>query len=146
MRTYLKQIPLPGEVADAVVKAWLELGKEYTYAVRSSATAEDLPYASFAGQHDTYLNVRGKEALLASVKACFISLFTDRAILYRTQNGFDHRKVALAVVVQRMVQPDVAGILFTADPVSGNRNIASIDASFGLGEALVQVGINPLAV
>ena len=137
VRTRLKQIPLPGEVADAVVKAWLELGKEYTYAVRSSATAEDLPYASFAGQHDTYLNVRGKEALLASVKACFISLFTNRAILYRMQNGFDHRKVALAVVVQRMVQPDVAGILFTADPVSGNRNIASIDASFGLGEALV---------
>jgi len=137
VRTHLKRIPLPEDVADVVVEAWLEIGKEYTYAVRSSATAEDLPYASFAGQHDTYLNVRGKEALLEGVKACFISLFTDRAILYRMQNGFDHRKVALAVVVQRMVGPDVAGILFTADPVSGNRNIASIDASFGLGEALV---------
>lgn len=137
VRTRLQQIPLPGEVADAVVQAWHEIGPEYAYAVRSSATAEDLPYASFAGQHDTYLNIRGKEALLASVKACFVSLFTNRAILYRMQNGFDHRKVALAVVVQRMVQPEVAGILFTADPVSGNRHVASIDASFGLGEALV---------
>lgn len=137
VRTHLKRIPLPEDVADAVVEAWLKLGDDYAYAVRSSATAEDLPYTSFAGQQDTFLNVRGRETLLASVKACFISLFTDRAILYRMQNGFDHRKVALAAVVQRMVQSDVAGILFTADPVSGNRNIASIDASFGLGEALV---------
>ena len=137
VRTYLEEVPLPAEVEEAVVKAWQELGEGYAYAVRSSATAEDLPHASFAGQQDTYLNVRGKEALLASVKACFISLFTDRAILYRIQNGFDHRQVALSVVVQHMVQPDVAGILFTADPITGNRHVASIDASFGLGEALV---------
>ena len=137
VRTLLEQVPLPAEIAEAVVKTWQKVGKGYPYAIRSSATAEDLPYASFAGQHDTYLNVQGEETLLASVKACLISLFTDRAILYRVQNGFDHRKVALAVVVQRMVQSDVSGILFTADPVSGNRNIASIDASFGLGEALV---------
>ncbi|HEY65627.1 MAG TPA: phosphoenolpyruvate synthase [Caldilineae bacterium] len=137
VREHLQRIPLPQDIADAVVAAWREVGEEHTYAVRSSATAEDLPYASFAGQHDTYLNVRGEEALLDRVKACFISLFTDRAILYRIQNGFDHRQVALAVVVQRMVQPDVSGIIFTADPISGNRNVVSIDASFGLGEALV---------
>ncbi len=137
VRAHLESVALPAEVEDAVVSAWSELGKDHAYAVRSSATAEDLPYASFAGQQDSYLNVRGKEALLANVKACFISLFTDRAILYRVQNGFDHRQVALAVVVQRMVQPDVAGILFTADPISGRRDIASINASFGLGEALV---------
>ncbi len=137
VRTYLQRLPLPQDVADAVIAAWREMGEEHAYAVRSSATAEDLPHASFAGQHDTYLNVRGREALLDRVKACFISLFTDRAILYRIQNGFDHRQVALAVIVQRMVQSDVSGIMFTADPVSGNRNIVSIDAGFGLGEALV---------
>ncbi len=137
VRAALNELPFPQDVADAVTDAWLALGEQHAYAVRSSATAEDLPGASFAGQQDTYLNIRGKSALLKSVKACFISLFTDRAILYRVQNGFDHRNVALAVVVQRMVQPDVAGILFTADPVTGNRNIVSIDASFGLGEALV---------
>lgn len=137
VRGLLQQLPLPEDIADDVKEAWSKTGRGHTYAVRSSATAEDLPYASFAGQHDTYLNVRGEDTLLEKIKACFISLFTDRAILYRMQNGFDHRKTAIAVVVQQMVQPDVAGILFTADPVSGNRNIASIDASFGLGEALV---------
>ena len=137
VRAQLAAVPLPAEVQAAVVHAWQELGKSHAYAVRSSATAEDLPHASFAGQQDTYLNVRGRDALLENVKACFISLFTDRAILYRAQNGFDHRQVALSVVVQQMVHPDVAGIIFTADPVTGNRHIASIDASFGLGEALV---------
>lgn len=137
VRACLDEVPLPAEVEGAVVNAWHTLGDGYAYAVRSSATAEDLPHASFAGQQDTYLNVRGKDALLASVKRCFISLFTDRAILYRIQNGFDHREVALSAVVQCMVQSDVAGILFTADPVTGNRNILSVDASFGLGEALV---------
>ena len=137
VRQLLANVPLPAEVQDAVVNAWHELGESHAYAVRSSATAEDLPHASFAGQQDTYLNVRGRDALLKNVQACFISLFTDRAILYRAQHGFDHHQVALSVVVQQMVQPDVAGILFTADPVTGNRHIASIDASFGLGEALV---------
>ena len=137
VRSTLDKLPLPKDVEDAVIAAWNSSGDAYAYAVRSSATAEDLPHASFAGQQDTYLNIRGQEALLSSVKACFISLFTDRAILYREQNSFDHRKVGLSVVVQRMVQPDVAGILFTADPIGGNRHITSIDASFGLGEALV---------
>jgi pyruvate,water dikinase len=137
MRTALERLPLPPEVAAAVREAWGELGREHPLAVRSSATAEDLPGASFAGQQDTYLNVRGEAALLDAVRRCWISLFTDRAVLYRARGGFGHRGVRLSVVVQRLVEPDVSGILFTADPVSGHRKIASIDAGFGLGEALV---------
>ena len=137
VRTYLNDLTLPADVQDAVLTSWREQGDGYAYAVRSSATAEDLPGASFAGQQDTYLNVRGDRYLLRRVKDCFISLFTDRAILYRVQNNFKHRDVYLSVVVQRMVQPDVAGIMFTADPVTGKRTVVSIDASYGLGEALV---------
>ncbi|HJP87039.1 MAG TPA: PEP/pyruvate-binding domain-containing protein, partial [Gemmatimonadaceae bacterium] len=137
MRAALDTLPVPADVADAVKESWHSLGVDDPLAVRSSATAEDLPGASFAGQQDTYLNVRGETALLDAVRRCWISLFTDRAVLYRARNGFGHRGVALAVVVQKLVDPDVSGILFTADPVSGNRNIVSIDAGFGLGEALV---------
>ncbi|TKI03491.1 phosphoenolpyruvate synthase, partial [Bacillus cereus] len=106
-------------------------------AVRSSATAEDLPYASFAGQQDTYLNVIGKENILQHIKKCWASLFTDRAVIYRMQNGFDHNQVSICVVIQKMVFPEASGILFTADPITSNRKVLSIDASFGLGEALV---------
>jgi len=137
MRSALERLPVPDEVAHAVTKAWRALGTEHPLAVRSSATAEDLPGASFAGQHDTYLNIRGEGALLDAVKRCWISLFTDRAVLYRARGGFGHRGVRLAVVVQRLIDPEVSGILFTADPISGHRHIASIDAGFGLGEALV---------
>ena len=137
IRNYLSGVPMPEEIEEALVEAWKKLGENHAYAIRSSATAEDLPNASFAGQQDTYLNVRGKDQIVAKAKACLISLFTDRAILYRVQNGFDHRKVAISVIVQCMVEPHVSGILFTADPVTGNRNKVSIDASFGLGEALV---------
>ena len=137
MRAALDRLPVPADVADAVKESWRSLGVDDPLAVRSSATAEDLPGASFAGQQDTYLNVRGEAALLDAVRRCWISLFTDRAVLYRARNGFGHRGVGLAVVVQKLVDPDVSGILFTADPVSGNRHIASIDAGFGLGEALV---------
>src|SRR5690606_33233245 len=105
--------------------------------IRSSATAEDLPTASFAGQQDTYLNIKGQEDLLRQIRQCWVSLFTDRAIAYRAKNGFDHRQVYLSVVVQRMVHPETSGILFTADPINGNRKVVSIDASFGLGEAIV---------
>ncbi|MDA0245010.1 MAG: phosphoenolpyruvate synthase [Chloroflexi bacterium] len=136
-REQLRQLPIPPAVAEAVQAAWRELGTDKAYAVRSSATAEDLPSASFAGQQDTYLNIRGEAELLAKMRDCWVSLFTDRAILYRQQNKFDHRHVALSVVVQQMVQPEVAGILFTADPMTGQRHTAAIDASFGLGEALV---------
>ena len=137
VRESLTAVAIPPPIAAAVLAAWRAEGADLAYAVRSSATAEDLPDASFAGQQDTYLNVRGEQELLDAVRRCWVSLFTDRAILYRIQNGFAHEEVALSVVVQRMVLPEVSGILFTADPVSGNRNIASIDASYGLGEALV---------
>jgi phosphohistidine swiveling domain-containing protein len=136
-RARLRAAPIPDDVARAVEAAWRDAGAEHSYAVRSSATAEDLPGASFAGQQDTYLNVRGREALLEKVRDCWVSLFTDRAITYRARNGFDHRRVLLSVVVQRMVLPEVSGILFTADPIDGRRHVVSIDAGFGLGEALV---------
>jgi phosphohistidine swiveling domain-containing protein len=137
VRKRLEDVPMPPDIAQAVVEAWEALGPARPYAVRSSATAEDLPDASFAGQQDTILNVIGREALLQAVRRCWISLFTDRAILYRLEHGFAHREVELSVVVQRMVLPEVAGILFTADPITGNRRLVSIDAGFGLGEALV---------
>ncbi|HEV3231048.1 MAG TPA: rifamycin-inactivating phosphotransferase, partial [Candidatus Dormibacteraeota bacterium] len=118
------------------------IGGREAYAVRSSATAEDLPTASFAGQHDTYLNIVGKEAILRNVSKCWASLFTQRAVTYRLQNGLDHRKVSMSVVVQRMVFPQTSGILFTADPVTSSRKVSSIDASFGLGQALVSGLVN----
>ncbi len=137
MRSALGEITVPADVAQAVTAAWKTLGTGHALAVRSSATAEDLPGASFAGQQDTYLNIIGETALLDAVRRCWISLYTDRAVLYRARNRFGHRVVRLSVVVQRLVNPDVSGILFTADPISGHRGIVSIDAGFGLGEALV---------
>jgi rifampicin phosphotransferase len=137
VRERLGAVAVPRDIEEAVVAAWEREGAGHGYAVRSSATAEDLPDASFAGQQDTYLNVRGRQALLDAVRSCWISLFTDRAIIYRAKHGFSHRDVSLSVVVQRMVLPDVSGILFTADPVSQHRRIVSIDAGYGLGEALV---------
>jgi hypothetical protein len=124
-------------LATAITDALVRIGDQAAYAVRSSATAEDLPTASFAGQQDTYLNVVGPAAILEHVGRCWASLFTERAVTYRLRNGFDHRKVHMAVVVQQMVFPDAAGILFTADPITGNRKVAAVEASFGLGEALV---------
>src|SRR5205823_13202692 len=98
--------------------------------------------ASFAGQHATYLNVVGPAAILEHISRCWASLFTDRAVTYRLRNGIDHRKVQMAVVVQQMVFPQAAGILFTADPVTSHRKVASVEASFGLGEALVSGVVN----
>jgi phosphoenolpyruvate synthase/pyruvate phosphate dikinase len=137
IRDHLHSLTIPDDIRCALLRAWKETGAEAAYAVRSSATAEDLPTASFAGQQETYLNVKGEEQLLKAVKQCWASLFTDRAITYRIKNGFDHRTVFLSVVVQQMVFPEVSGILFTADPITGHRQTVSIDASFGLGEALV---------
>src|SRR5215469_391671 len=137
IREHLEALAIPADVRSAVLAAWRELGTEHAYAVRSSATAEDLPSASFAGQQDTFPNVRGEEPLLLAIRRCWASLFTDRAIAYRAKHGFRHRAVFLAVVVQRMVVPDVSGIMFTADPITGRRKTVCIDASFGLGEALV---------
>ncbi len=143
IRRTIEGIAIPGDLAAAITRALAQLGELAACAVRSSATAEDLPAASFAGQQDTYLNVVGPAAILQHVSRCWASLFTERAVTYRLRNGFDHRKVHMAVVVQQMVFPDAAGILFTADPVTGNRKVASVEASFGLGEALVSGLVNP---
>jgi phosphoenolpyruvate synthase/pyruvate phosphate dikinase len=143
IRRTVEAIAIPGDLAAAITRALARLGEQGAYAVRSSATAEDLPTASFAGQQDTYLNVLGPAAILRHVSRCWASLFTERAVTYRQRHGIDHRTVQMAVVVQRMVFPDAAGILFTADPVTGNRKVATVDASFGLGEALVSGLVNP---
>ncbi|MFI6338813.1 rifamycin-inactivating phosphotransferase [Streptomyces sp. NPDC050535] len=143
IRRTIEGIAVPGDLAAAVTGALAQLGEQAAYAVRSSATAEDLPTASFAGQQDTYLNVVGPTAILQHVSRCWASLFTERAVTYRQRNGIDHRTVHMAVVVQRMVFPHAAGVLFTADPVTGNRKVATVDAGFGLGEALVSGLVNP---
>ncbi|MCM3165911.1 phosphoenolpyruvate synthase [Peribacillus frigoritolerans] len=137
IRDLIEGIEIDKGIEEDIDRCHLTFGLEHAYAVRSSATAEDLPFASFAGQQDTYLNIKGKDAILQHISKCWASLFTDRAVIYRMQNGFDHRKVYLSVVIQRMIFPQASGILFTADPVSSNRKVLSIDASFGLGEALV---------
>ncbi|WP_323744161.1 PEP/pyruvate-binding domain-containing protein, partial [Paenibacillus polymyxa] len=137
IRQAIMEVAIPSDVVKAVAHYLSQFGNEYAYAVRSSATAEDLPHASFAGQQDTYLNIIGKESILEHIRKCWASLFTERAVIYRMQNGFDHSQVYLSVIVQRMVFPQASGILFTADPINGNRKLLSIDASFGLGEALV---------
>jgi rifampicin phosphotransferase len=143
IRRTLEGIVIPAELAAAITSALAGLGGRAACAVRSSATGEDLPAASFAGQQDTYLNVVGPEAVLKHVSRCWASLFTERAVTYRLRNGFDHRKVQMAVVVQQMLFPQAAGVLFTADPVTGNRKVVSVEASFGLGEALVSGLVNP---
>ncbi|WP_017151799.1 phosphoenolpyruvate synthase [Bacillus bingmayongensis] len=137
IRKIIMEVEIPSDVVKAVAHYLSQFGDEHAYAVRSSATAEDLPHASFAGQQDTYLNIIGKEAIMQHISKCWASLFTDRAVIYRMQNGFDHSQVYLSVIVQRMVFPQASGILFTADPITSNRKLLSIDASFGLGEALV---------
>lgn len=142
IRRAIEGIVLPDDVAAAITRALTQLGERAAYAVRSSATAEDLPTASFAGQQDTYLNVMGLAAILQHVSRCWASLFTERAVTYRQRNGIDHRTVHMAVVVQKMVFPQVAGVLFTADPVTSNRKVASVEAAFGLGEALVSGLVN----
>jgi len=143
IRRTIEGIAIPDDLAVAITRALARLGEQAAYAVRSSATAEDLPAASFAGQQDTYLNVVGPAAILQHVSRCWASLFTERAVTYRLRNGFDHRKIHMAVVVQQMVFPQAAGVVFTADPVTGNRKVATVEASFGLGEALVSGLVNP---
>ncbi|MEV4122000.1 rifamycin-inactivating phosphotransferase [Micromonospora sp. NPDC049645] len=143
IRRSIEKTAIPDDLTAAITRALGRFGERAAYAVRSSATAEDTPTASFAGQQDTYLNVVGSEAVLRHVSRCWASLFTERAVIYRLRNGVDHRTVQMAVVVQEMVFPDAAGILFTADPVTGNRKVATVDASFGLGEALVSGLVNP---
>ncbi|QKW05001.1 phosphoenolpyruvate synthase [Streptomyces sp. NA04227] len=143
IRAAIEGTPIPDDLAAAITRALARGGEQAAYAVRSSATAEDLPTASFAGQQDTYLNIVGTAAILQHVSRCWASLFTERAVTYRHRNSIDHRTVHMAVFVQQMVFPHASGILFTADPVTGNRKTATVDAGFGLGEALVSGLVNP---
>jgi rifampicin phosphotransferase len=140
IRRAVEATPIPKDLESAITR---RLDGQAAYAVRSSATTEDLASASFAGQHDSYLNIVGPAAILFHVGGSWASLFTERAVTYRLRHGLAHRNVQMAVVVQRMVFPDAAGILFTADPLTSNRKVASVEASFGLGEALVSGLVNP---
>jgi phosphohistidine swiveling domain-containing protein len=143
IRSAVRTAPVPAAVEAAVRQAYVALGPRVPVAVRSSATAEDLPFASFAGQQDTYLNVVGVDAVLEAMRRCWASLWTDRAVQYRSANGIDHADVRIAVVVQAMVDAAVAGVMFTANPVTGRRGETVIDANPGLGEAVVSGAVNP---
>ena len=149
VRHAIMAAPLPQDLQHSIIAAYRELSrgadKPMDVAVRSSATAEDLPNASFAGQQETYLNIQGDAALLESCKRCFASLFTDRAISYRQDKGFDHFKIALSIGVQRMVRSDLAssGVMFSIDTETGSQDIVLINAAFGLGENVVQGSVNP---
>jgi rifampicin phosphotransferase len=142
IRGLIEGVAIPNDIHEEFARHLSRLGEDNAYAVRSSATSEDLPAASFAGQQDTYLNIIGKEVIVKHVSKCWASLYTDRAVAYRIHNGLDHRNIHMAVVVQKMIFPQAAGILFTADPVTSNRKMSSIDASFGLGEGLVSGLVN----
>jgi pyruvate,water dikinase len=133
IRADVEAAVMPRQVSAAIAAAYAELGAG-SVAVRSSATAEDLPGAAFAGQQDTYLDVTGEAAVIEAVQRCWGSLWTDRAIAYRSRIGIDEAGIMIAVVVQRMINAEVAGVMFTADPISGNRETIMIEASRGLGE------------
>ncbi len=150
IRDRIRAAPLPEPVAAGLAEAYRQLSAQYgseavDVAVRSSATAEDLPSASFAGQHDSFLNVRGVEALDRATRSCMASLFTDRAIVYRATHGFAHRSVGLSVGVQKMVRSDLAsaGVVFTLDPESGFRDVVLVTGAWGIAEALVQGRVRP---
>lgn len=146
-RSLILAAALPEKLKTAVINAYTELleGEQVSVAVRSSATAEDLPEASFAGQHESYLNINGENALLVAVKKCFASLYTDRAVKYREDNGFAHEKIALSVGIQKMVRSDKAcsGLGFTLEPESGFRDIIHLSGVWGLGENIVQGAVSP---
>ena len=129
VRATILAASVPEEVRRGVLEGYRELGRDVAVAVRSSATAEDLAFASFAGQQDTYLNIIGGDAVVDAVRRCWASLWTDRAVDYRARNGIDQGSVRLAVVIQEMVQPATAGVLFTADPFTWTRHHSVIDAS-----------------
>lgn len=150
IRNLIRNTPLPKKLEKEIMKAYDQLGKKYRtkgvdVAVRSSATAEDLPDASFAGQQDTYLNIKGHEALITACRKCFASLFTDRAIAYREEKEFSHFAVALSIAVQKMVRSDLAsaGVMFSIDTESGFKDAVYITGGYGLGENVVQGSINP---
>lgn len=147
IRGWIVDTPLPEKLVEVLTSSWKKMsnGKDIAVAVRSSATAEDLPDASFAGQQETFLNVRGLDHLMDAVHRVFASLYNDRAIAYRVHHGFDHALVALSVGVQHMVRTDIgaAGVMFTLDTESGYRNAVFITSSYGLGETVVQGSVNP---
>ncbi|MBN1169461.1 phosphoenolpyruvate synthase [Candidatus Micrarchaeota archaeon] len=147
IESLILEAPMPTDIHDDIVKAYKELnqiyGEETYVAVRSSATAEDLPTASFAGQQSTYLNVYGTEDVVHAVKKCWASLFEPRAIFYRVENKFEHMKVGLSAVVQKMVQSEKAGVVFTVDPLYQDPDIISIEAAYGLGEVVVSGQVTP---
>ena len=142
IRAAFSGVAMPAGVADSISAAYRRMGSG-AVAVRSSATAEDLPGAAFAGQQDTFLNIVGEEALLAAVGSCWASLWTDRAISYRKRQGITPEGLAIAVVVQSMVDADVAGVMFSADPVTGRRDRIVLDAGRGLGKAVVSGLVTP---
>lgn len=142
IREEILELEIPNSVRKEIEHQLDMLGPDQAFAVRSSSTAEDLPQASFAGQYDSFLNIRGIEAVLDHISRCWASAFSDRAVLYRIENGVEHN-AALAVIVQNMVSPEVSGVLFTADPTSGSRETTAINAAFGLGEALVSGLVSP---
>ncbi len=149
IRAWVIDTPFPDELLNAITESWKQIeaegGSDIAVAVRSSATAEDLPDASFAGQQETFLNVRGLENVVVAIKHVFASLYNDRAIAYRVHQNFDHQKVALSAGIQRMVRSDVgaSGVLFTLDTESGYRDAVFITGAYGLGETVVQGAVNP---
>ncbi|NJE06330.1 phosphoenolpyruvate synthase [Thermococcus sp. M36] len=148
IRQKIIELPMPAEIAGEIERAYKELSQRFNkdavyVAVRSSATAEDLPEASFAGQQETYLDVYGVDDVIDKVKKCWASLWTARATFYRAKQGFDHSKVYLSAVVQKMVNSKTSGVMFTANPVTNNRNEIMINASWGLGEAVVSGSVSP---
>ncbi|MEA2020121.1 MAG: phosphoenolpyruvate synthase [Patescibacteria group bacterium] len=145
IETHILASPIPDHIRKAIVGAYRELSgaKDCSVAIRSSATAEDLPDASFAGQQETYLSIKGKENVLKAVQKCWASLFTSRAIFYRESKGFKHMEVGLAVPIQKMVKPETSGVLFTLEPLTNNPSKISIEAVFGTGEGLVQGSFTP---
>ena len=148
IKQLIKNSPVPEEITQAIMRAYLKMGqfgglKVPYVAVRSSATAEDLPNASFAGQQETFLNIKGEVNVVNRVRDCWASLFTPRAIFYREKNKFDHFQVGIAVPVQKMIQSEVSGIMFTINPVTNDKNTTVIEAVWGLGETIVQGQITP---
>lgn len=143
IRSRIEQSTIPAGLVSSILDAIDEAGEHSAWAVRSSATAEDLPTASFAGQHDTFLNVIGPDEIIDRIRRCWASLFTERAIAYRQRHDIDHRSVGIAVVLQQMVIPQASGVMFTADPLSFDRTVVAIEACVGIGEALVSGLVNP---
>ncbi|RLE86833.1 MAG: phosphoenolpyruvate synthase, partial [Thermoprotei archaeon] len=148
IRALIESTPMPKDIEEAIRRAYRELcrrlGKEEEFvAVRSSATAEDLPDASFAGQQETYLNVKGEDEVVEKVRKCWSSLFTPRAIFYRESKGFEHEKVLISVAVQKMVNAKAAGVMFTIHPVTGEKDKIVIEGNWGLGEAVVSGSVTP---